>query len=469
MSFWSDLFSKKNKVEEIDSPNNQLPSSIEDSLVKKDDRDYQNLEFDENNCLIYPNGLKLYYLDFNSFNDLHVIEEKLGYYDGEVYYSSHDSKGDIVYFEGIEIRSMWELITNKLLCLVTRNKVVLKKDVIDLIVSSTREERSNFEYDGLENGINTLISLGDAVTGCSSISRQFIERVFNEHCNDSVLDVGKFHFEFKNEKLSHCMYNGYDVFMFSGPRGFIVDDVEDYFEYANKNFRSDSTMKTIINYQAYCKSHIDDDILASDITTEKFAYDSNALCINYIAMAAFYKQCDVEQEMFIQSTDGRYEIVSKKTENGVATTKIRAYHEIFTFTNGHSMPEQSFNVEQKPEATENNSQGYVYVMINPSLPEMVKIGMTTKDPNERAKELSAATGVPTPFILVFYKPFVDCYSTEQRIHQFLEDKGYRVKNNREFFNMPTKLAIDIVQAYYDTEQEELGLQGDYAEDNDDDV
>ncbi len=133
------------------------------------------------------------------------------------------------------------------------------------------------------------------------------------------------------------------------------------------------------------------------------------------------------------------------------------------------MPEQSFNVEQKTEATENSSQGYVYVMINPSLPEMVKIGMTTKDPNERAKELSAATGVPTPFILVFYKPFIDCYSTEQQIHQFLEDKGYRVKNNREFFNMPTKLAIDIVQAYYDTEQEELGLQGDYAEDNDDDV
>ena len=124
------------------------------------------------------------------------------------------------------------------------------------------------------------------------------------------------------------------------------------------------------------------------------------------------------------------------------------------------MPEQLFSVDGATNtySTENGGQGYVYVMINPSLPDLVKIGMTTKDPNERAKELSTATGVPTPFMLVFYKPFVDCYSTEQRIHQFLEDKGYRVNNNREFFNIPTKLAIDVVQAYYDLEQEELKQQ-----------
>ena len=46
---------------------------------------------------------------------------------------------------------------------------------------------------------------------------------------------------------------------------------------------------------------------------------------------------------------------------------------------------------------ERTSKGYVYVLINSSMPNLVKIGKTTKDPNERVKELSSATGVATPF------------------------------------------------------------------------
>lgn len=341
-------------------------------------------------------------------------------------------------------------------------KKILKRIEIEQIESNARNKWKDYRYDGRDNCVSLLVTLGDAVTGNSSISQQFIERVFGLECVKDVLDVEKFHFEFKDGMLYHCMYDGYDVFMFSTNTlfGIGLSEIEDYHEYANKTHRTESTMKKIINYQAHCLSHIDDDILDSEISKEKFAYDEDAFSINYIAMAAYYKQCDVDQELFILSTDGQYEILSKNTSNNITTTKIRAYHEVFTFTNGHSMPEQLFSVDGATNtySTENGGQGYVYVMINPSLPDLVKIGMTTKDPNERAKELSTATGVPTPFMLVFYKPFIDCYSTEQRIHQFLEDKGYRVNNNREFFNMPTKLAIDVVQAYYNLEQEELNQQ-----------
>jgi hypothetical protein len=45
--------------------------------------------------------------------------------------------------------------------------------------------------------------------------------------------------------------------------------------------------------------------------------------------------------------------------------------------------------------------GFVYVLINPSLPSYVKIGKTTKDPSIRAAELSSATGVPTPFYVAY--------------------------------------------------------------------
>jgi len=465
MSFWSDLFSKKKRADDTGSMDKQSSSNDKNSFASNDDWNYQEFQFDEHNCLTYPNGIKLYYVEFKSYADILPLVTRLGYNDGEVFHTYHNSKGEVITSSfDATIWVVWELITNKLVCIITRNKVVLEKSEMERIISNVHEKWSTNNYDGLENGTHLLTYLGNAVTGNADISLHFIERVLNKQCYDNVIDVGKYHFLFKDDMLCHCMYNGYDVSMFSinYPLGIGLREIDDYFKYANNSHYEESTMKKIINYQARCFSHIDKEILSSEISKEKFAYDEYGYSINYIAMAAFYKQCDVEKDLFVLSTDGRYEIVSKTNKNGVTITKVRAYHEVFTFTNDHSMPEQLFDIDQKTEnsadglLSENSGQGYVYVMINPSLPDLVKIGMTTKDPNERAKELSAATGVPTPFILVFYKPFADCFATEQRIHQFLEGKGYRVNNNREFFNMPTNVAIDVVQAYYNLEQEELG-------------
>ena len=41
-------------------------------------------------------------------------------------------------------------------------------------------------------------------------------------------------------------------------------------------------------------------------------------------------------------------------------------------------------------------KGYVYILSNPSYGNLFKVGMTTKDPNQRAEELSELTAVPTP-------------------------------------------------------------------------
>jgi hypothetical protein len=88
-------------------------------------------------------------------------------------------------------------------------------------------------------------------------------------------------------------------------------------------------------------------------------------------------------------------------------------------------------------------------LVNPSFEGMVKIGKTTRDPNERVKELSSATGVPTPFILVYYKQFKDCNIAEAEIHQILESKGYRLNESREFFKLSPTDAIRLIQEYYD--------------------
>jgi hypothetical protein len=40
-------------------------------------------------------------------------------------------------------------------------------------------------------------------------------------------------------------------------------------------------------------------------------------------------------------------------------------------------------------------RGYIYVLTNPNMPGLVKIGYTQRLPRERANDLSRATGVPS--------------------------------------------------------------------------
>jgi hypothetical protein len=78
-------------------------------------------------------------------------------------------------------------------------------------------------------------------------------------------------------------------------------------------------------------------------------------------------------------------------------------------------------------------QGWVYVLVNSSMPGIIKVGRTTRPPGERAAELSAATGVATPFVLAFEQSFTDCVRAEQDIHAELDRRHLRVAMNREFF------------------------------------
>ena len=77
--------------------------------------------------------------------------------------------------------------------------------------------------------------------------------------------------------------------------------------------------------------------------------------------------------------------------------------------------------------------GFVYVLVNTSMPGLVKVGKTTRDPQRRAAELSAATGVPTPFLVAFHAAVSDCDIAEMQTHALLGSRGIRESTNREFF------------------------------------
>lgn len=80
------------------------------------------------------------------------------------------------------------------------------------------------------------------------------------------------------------------------------------------------------------------------------------------------------------------------------------------------------------------TEGYVYCLSNECMPGLLKIGMTTEDPESRARDLSSATGVPFPFRVEMSKRVANAREKERAMHELLEVLGFRVNDKREFFN-----------------------------------
>ena len=97
------------------------------------------------------------------------------------------------------------------------------------------------------------------------------------------------------------------------------------------------------------------------------------------------------------------------------------------------------------------AEGYIYCLSNPSISGLLKIGMTTRTPEDRAKELYT-TGVATPFNIEFSRQVSNPSEKEKDIHTILEK--YRVPN-REFFNISITKAMRYIDTYLSEEIQTL--------------
>ena len=88
--------------------------------------------------------------------------------------------------------------------------------------------------------------------------------------------------------------------------------------------------------------------------------------------------------------------------------------------------------------------GWVYILTNPAMPGLVKIGLTTRSLTERAAELTAATGVPVPFVVAWGRAVSDCAAVEGTVHRMLDDR--RVSGKREFFRCDVATARQVIEA-----------------------
>lgn len=89
--------------------------------------------------------------------------------------------------------------------------------------------------------------------------------------------------------------------------------------------------------------------------------------------------------------------------------------------------------------------GSIYCLINPGFPSLIKIGATTKDPIERARELSAPTSTPLPFVLAYHRAVKYPFQVEADLHRILAD--FRTNDSREFFAIPLYKVIELLERY----------------------
>ena len=94
-------------------------------------------------------------------------------------------------------------------------------------------------------------------------------------------------------------------------------------------------------------------------------------------------------------------------------------------------------------------KGTIYVISNPAMPDMVKIGKTD-NLERRIKELSSPSGVPLAFECVVAKNVNNVDFAERKLHEAFASK--RINAKREFFNIEQDELIALFEL----------LEGDYV-------
>lgn len=149
-------------------------------------------------------------------------------------------------------------------------------------------------------------------------------------------------------------------------------------------------------------------------------------------MAEFKRITEEESKYYIKLEPGNIDVA-------VAYTLIQSkddpkFDEVTYY--GESVFDASGAI-RKPE--------WVYVLVNKSIPGICKIGMTTTSVSQRAHEINAATGVITPWFPVFQYKCVNSRYLEREVHQYLQDRGYRVNARREGFEIDSRTAEDVIK------------------------
>ena len=103
---------------------------------------------------------------------------------------------------------------------------------------------------------------------------------------------------------------------------------------------------------------------------------------------------------------------------------------------------------------------FVYILTNPSIPDLVKIGRTS-NLRERMRSLSSHSGVPVPFECYYCCEVENSKEVEKRLHIGLGDSRIKINPKREFFRISPERVKVLLEGY---SIREVNLDGDVVED-----
>jgi hypothetical protein len=87
--------------------------------------------------------------------------------------------------------------------------------------------------------------------------------------------------------------------------------------------------------------------------------------------------------------------------------------------------------------------GWVYALVNPTMPGRVKLGATNRDPVERLREANACTWLDCKFSIAWAVKFEDAFAVERRIHVAFVER--RTDPHREFFRATPDEARSLLE------------------------
>lgn len=91
----------------------------------------------------------------------------------------------------------------------------------------------------------------------------------------------------------------------------------------------------------------------------------------------------------------------------------------------------------------NQEEGIVYILTNPAMPGLVKIGKTARGSVEARLSELYSTGVPVPFECAYAAKVTNQTVVEKAFHQAFAP--YRINAKREFFEIEADQAISILR------------------------
>ena len=125
--------------------------------------------------------------------------------------------------------------------------------------------------------------------------------------------------------------------------------------------------------------------------------------------------------------------------------KNASYFTISPSKKGDGWEDVTYFTAKKRNLFSNKGEGdqWVYVLSNPVQPGVYKIGYTKLTPDERAKQISNATGVALPYEVAWAFACFNAEQLEGAVHHALNE--YRVNSQREFFQIDLDMAISSIK------------------------